>query len=147
MTSTTPSSSAGHRLIVAGFVLFLLGLITGFVVPVLQLPRMGLTSHLEGVMNGTFLIAAGAVWHRLVLPEWASKLAFRSFLYGTYANWTATLLSAITGAAATMPLAGQGSTGTAVAEAIVLALLLSLSLAMIAGCGLAIWGLLGRPED
>lgn len=147
MSNSASANSQARNLLLAGFVLFLLGLVTGLVVPILQLPRMGLTSHLEGVMNGTFLIAAGAAWHRLVLPAWASRLAYWCFLYGTFANWAATLLSAITGAAAAMPIAGQGSTGSVFDEAVVLALLLSLSLAMITGCALAIWGLLGRTED
>ena len=40
--------------------LFLLGLITGLVVQQLENPRMGLAAHLEGLMNGTFLLALGA---------------------------------------------------------------------------------------
>jgi hydroxylaminobenzene mutase len=35
--------------------LFLLGLLIGFA-------EMALAAHLEGLMNGTFLIALGAVW-------------------------------------------------------------------------------------
>ena len=35
-----------------GILLFLIGLLTGFVIPKLANPRMGLASHLEGVLNG-----------------------------------------------------------------------------------------------
>jgi len=38
------------------------GLLTGFVETKFLNPRMGLAAHLEGVMNGTFLVALGAVW-------------------------------------------------------------------------------------
>ena len=51
-------------LLIFGAGLFLLGLVTGFVGPLLANPRMGLSSHLEGLMNGTFLIAIGAIWDR-----------------------------------------------------------------------------------
>ena len=42
-----------------GLILFLLGLITGLLVPVLKNPRMGLAGHLGGMTNGPFLIIAG----------------------------------------------------------------------------------------
>jgi hydroxylaminobenzene mutase len=51
-----------RRLIWHGMCLFLLGLLTGFMEARVTNPRMGLAAHLEGVMNGTFLIALGAVW-------------------------------------------------------------------------------------
>jgi hydroxylaminobenzene mutase len=38
-----------------GLTLFVIGLLTGFAIPALKNPRMGLTSHLEGVLNGMFL--------------------------------------------------------------------------------------------
>lgn len=49
----------GRRLLQAGILLFLLGLLTGFLVPFTANPRMGLSSHLEGVMNGMFLVGLG----------------------------------------------------------------------------------------
>ena len=51
-----------RRLIWHGMFLFSLGLLTGFMETKFTNPRMGLAAHLEGVMNGTFLIALGAVW-------------------------------------------------------------------------------------
>ena len=138
MTEANPTARA---VITAGFLLFLFGLLTGLVVPLLHLPRMGLSSHLEGVMNGTFLIAMGAVWRNFVLPAWAEAAMALCAVYGTYANWAATLLSAAAGAAAMMPIAGQGSTAGAFEEMMVSLLLLSLTVAMIATCVFAIWGL------
>ncbi len=60
-----------RRLLWHGMFLFLLGLITGFVEQKFSNPRMGLAAHLEGVMNGIFLVAPGAAWADL-----------RSFLFG-----------------------------------------------------------------
>jgi hypothetical protein len=42
--------------------LFLLDLLIGFADRQVTNPRMGLAAHLEGLMNGTCLIALGAVW-------------------------------------------------------------------------------------
>jgi len=51
-----------RRLMWHGMFLFLLGLLTGFVETKFVNVRMGLTAHLEGVMNGIFLLALGAAW-------------------------------------------------------------------------------------
>jgi (hydroxyamino)benzene mutase len=42
-----------------GRFLFLLGLFTGFAEPHFLNMRMGLAAHLEGVLNGIFLLASG----------------------------------------------------------------------------------------
>ena len=51
--------SSNRRLMWHGMFLFLLGLLTGFVEHRFANVRMGLAAHLEGVMNGTFLLALG----------------------------------------------------------------------------------------
>lgn len=136
-------AAADRILMRAGVLLFLLGLLTGLAVPALQVPRMGLSSHLVGMMSGMFLIVLGLMWPRLSLPAWAGTTTFWAALYGSFANWLATILSAMSGAAAMMPIAGQGATSTPLAEAFVATLLISLSLAMILVCALVLWGL--RP--
>jgi (hydroxyamino)benzene mutase len=50
-----------RRLVWHGMLLFLLGLVTGFAEPHFRNLRMALAAHLEGVMNGTFIIALGGV--------------------------------------------------------------------------------------
>ncbi len=51
-----------RRLMWHGMCLFLIGLLTGFAEQHFANIRMGLAAHLEGVMNGTFLVALGAAW-------------------------------------------------------------------------------------
>ena len=58
----TFSTHSQRRLIWHGMFLFLLGMLIGFVEGQVSNPRMALAAHLEGLMNGTFLIALGAVW-------------------------------------------------------------------------------------
>src|SRR5262245_56175952 len=93
-----------RRLIWHGMFLFLLGLCTGLVEQSFKNTRMGLAAHLEGVMNGTFLVALGAVWNEVRLsPRWKS-VAYWGALYGTYANWGTTTLAAIFGTVAMSPI-------------------------------------------
>ena len=56
-----------RRLIWHGTFLFLLGLITGFAESSFANVRMGLAAHLEGVMNGIFLVAFGSAWAKVRL--------------------------------------------------------------------------------
>ncbi|MEW5830398.1 MAG: hydrogenase [Chloroflexota bacterium] len=124
-----------------GIVLFLLGLLTGFVVPKLKNPRMGLSSHLEGVLNGIFLVALGLLWTRLNLPATLLTVTAWLALYGTFANWLATLLAAIWGAGSMMPIAAQGHQSSAGREGVIKLLLGTVSLAMVAVCAIVIAGL------
>jgi hydroxylaminobenzene mutase len=138
-------SSIGRRLLQLGVVLFLLGLLTGFAVPMAANPRMALSSHLEGVLNGTFLLVLGAIWHRLRLGVRGQRVAFWLVTYGTFANWMTTLVAAVWGAGATMmPLAAAGYTGTSAQEMLIAVGLLSLSIAMIVVCPIVLWGLRAR---
>jgi hydroxylaminobenzene mutase len=134
----------GRRLVLHGAVLFLLGLLTGFVAPAVRNPRMGLSAHLEGLMNGTFLLALGAVWSQVRLPGRAEAAAFWLLLFGTYGNWASVGLGAATGASRLMPIAGAGHTGPAWAEAVVATGLVAISIAMVAALGLVVWGLVRR---
>jgi hydroxylaminobenzene mutase len=88
--------------------LFLLGLLTGLVEPQFTNVRMGLAAHLEGVMNGIFLVALGAVWQEVHLSPKSSTIAFWTAIYGTYANWAVTTLAAILGTSALSPISAAG---------------------------------------
>ena len=62
--------SGNRRLMWHGMCLFLIGLLTGFVEQRFTNMRMALAAHLEGVMNGTFLLAVGASLLAGLLPAW-----------------------------------------------------------------------------
>src|SRR5260370_40501938 len=95
---------SNRRLMWHGMLLFLLGLFTGLVEQHLTNPRMGLAAHLEGVMNGTFLVALGAIWVEVRLSARAKAGAYWGALYGTYVNWAVTTLAAVLGAANLSPI-------------------------------------------
>jgi (hydroxyamino)benzene mutase len=123
-----------------GFVLILVGLFTGFGMPLYTNPRLGLAAHIVAITGGLVLIALGALARSFALAPRSSKVMMGAWVYAAYANWAACLLGAITGASRFTPIAGAGTTGTSLAEAAVAFLLQSLSVAAIAGTGLAIRG-------
>lgn len=128
----------------AGALLFLLGLLGGFTLPLMENPRMGLSSHLEGVINGIFLLLLGLVWPRLQLGRLQQLLMFGFAIYGAFSNWLITLLAGFWGAGAgMMPLAAGGYEGAAWQEALIQFGLLSLSLGMLVASTLLLWGLRG----
>lgn len=121
-------------LIVAGLVLFLIGLLTGLVTPSLKNPRMGLASHVEAHMNGLFLIVLGLIWSFVQVSQLWEAIAVGLLLYGTYANWLATLLAGIWGAGGNMmKIAAPDHVGSGGKEGVIKFLLLSLTVADIAG--------------
>ncbi|MCS4436217.1 hydrogenase [Aquiflexum gelatinilyticum] len=128
------------RLLFLGVLLFFLGLLVGLFIPIMANPRMGLSSHLEGVLNGIFLLALGLIWERLDLSQKWLNATFWLTVYGSFANFLAVLIAAATGAGKMMPLAG-GQEGSGVVEALVSFLLISLSLAMLTACSLVLMGL------
>lgn len=85
------------KLKVPGMILFLLGLLTGLSIMLFKNPRMGLAAHLEAILNGIFLVVAGIIWDEIKISASLKMFCLVSLLYGTYANWLFTLLSAIWG--------------------------------------------------
>jgi len=127
--------------------LFLLGLITGFLEQRFTNVRMGLAAHLEGVMNGIFLLVLGAIWAQVQLPPAAKGAAYWTALYGTYVNWLFTTLAAVLGTAALSPITGAGHTGKPWQENLVTAGFLSVGLAIVACSLLLLWGLRAKGSQ
>lgn len=130
-----------RRLMWHGMFLFLLGLLTGFAETNFANPRMGLAAHLEGVMNGTFLVAVGAIWTEVRLSPGLKTAAYWTALYGTYANWAMTALAAILGTAALSPITAAGHSAPALQENLVFFGFLSVGFAIVACSVMLLWGL------
>ncbi|HWO01582.1 MAG TPA: hydrogenase [Blastocatellia bacterium] len=136
------SSDTARRLFWHGIFLFLLGLISGLVVPLMVNPRMGLSSHLGGVINGTFLVVLGLIWGHLKLAQRLLSATFWLAIYSTYgAGWAAALLGGIFGTSSATPIAGAGHTGQPWQENLVNFLLYTGALAIILVCVFVLWGL------
>ena len=130
-----------RRMLWHGMFLFLLGLLTGLVEQSFANPRMGLAAHLEGVMNGTFLIALGAIWAEIRLSPRLKAMAYWCALFGTYANWAVTTLAAIFGTAALSPISAAGHSGQPWQESLVTCGFVCVAIAIIACSILVLWGL------
>ena len=136
--------TTNRRLMWQGMLLFLLGLATGFVEQRFTSVRMGLAAHLEGVMNGIFLLALGAIWNEVRLSGPAKATAYWTALYGTYVNWLVTTLAAIFGTAALSPITAAGHSGLAWQEGLVTVGFISVGAVMVASSLLVLWGLRTR---
>jgi hydroxylaminobenzene mutase len=136
--------TTNRRLMWHGMLLFLLGLLTGFVEPRFANVRMGLAAHLEGVMNGIFLLALGAAWNQVVLPPKVKATAYWGVLYGTYMNWVVTSLAAVFGTGALSPITAPGRSALPWQESLVMAGFMSVGIAIVLTSVLVLWGLRGR---
>lgn len=140
MEKTKPPVKQSDLLMFLGILLFLLGLLIGLFIPVMTNPRMGLTAHLEGVMNGMFLVILGLIWHKLIITERWLSYTFWLTIYGSFANFVAVTIAAITGAGEMMPIAG-GKKGTIFIEGLISFLLVTLTVAIVFVCVVVLIGL------
>lgn len=125
-----------------GLILFVIGLLTGFAIPLLKNPRMGLASHLEGLLNGMFLALLGLLWPHIHLSHAWGITAVTLIVYSAFANWLAGLLAAAWGAGRKFaPIAAADYEASSVKERIVGVLLVSLSVAIVIGVVIVIVGL------
>ncbi len=146
MENINISKKQSEMLIFCGFLLFFLGLVVGLLIPLMSNPRMGLSAHLEGVINGIFLMVIGMIWVKLELKEKWLKITFYLTLYGSFANFIAVSYAAITGAGKMMPLSG-GTNGTLMSEIIISFLLVTLAIAMLSVCILVMLGLYNKLKS
>jgi hydroxylaminobenzene mutase len=116
-----------------GMLLFVLGLLTGFAEQHFVNMRMALAAHLEGILNGIFLLALGAAWNGIRLSPRTKSIAYWTVLYGTYANWLFTTLAAVFGTAALSPITAAGHSGTPWQEKLVTAGFLTVAIAILSG--------------
>ncbi len=138
------SASVKRWLMWHGILIFLLGLLSGALVPIFVNPRMGVAAHLGGVMSGMFLLLVGVIWDQLKLRPRAEKAALWLFLYASYTGWLAQFLSAWFGTSRATPIAGAGYSGSPWQENLVYFVAISFSVAITLACLLALWGLSNR---
>jgi (hydroxyamino)benzene mutase len=112
-------------------VLFLLGLLVGFAEGEVTNHRMALAAHLEGLMNGTFLIALGAGWQFVRLSPKVTAVAHWTVLYGAYENVIITTFAAVVGASSLSPITGAGHNAMLWQETLVTAGFGTLGIAMV----------------
>jgi (hydroxyamino)benzene mutase len=138
----------GHRLLQLGILLFLFALLVGLAVPRFAVPRLGLSAHLLGIMQGLFLIVTGLLWPKLKLTRVMSRGGFWLAIYGCFAAWTANVLAGLWGAGNSMlPIAAGQARGNMLQEAVIAIGLRSAAAALIAAAILILWGLRGFAAE
>ncbi len=147
MDTASMKQRLSGRLISLGVLLLLVGLLSGLLVPILANPRMGLASHVEGVMSGMLLIIMGLIWPRLRLGNRAMMATSWLLIYGAYANWANPFLAAVWAAGGSMmPMASKGLKGTPLQELLISILAVSLVIALLTGICHVLWGLRGEDK-
>jgi hydroxylaminobenzene mutase len=142
MDTSDQSLRQGHRLLQAGSLLFLLALLVGLAVPRFAVPRLGLSAHLLGIMQGVFLMVTGVLWPRLRLTRATARVGFWLAVYGCFAAWTANVLAGVWGAGNSMlPIAAGQARGSVFQEVIIATGLRSAAVSLIAAAVLILWGL------
>jgi hydroxylaminobenzene mutase len=108
----------------------------------MPLPRLALSAHLLGIMQGTFLAVVGLLWPRLKLGRMSSQLTFVLMVYGCLAAWFANLLGAIwTAGGAMVPFAARDARGSALQESIIKVGLRTAAISLILALLFLLWGL------
>jgi len=126
------------------FILILLALLTGAVVPSTALPHLALSAHTIGLLGGALLIGIAAVWDQFDLGTGSKRVLYFSWLHANYANWLGCVVGAMTGAGRATPIASAGAKAGAVAETTVMVLLGSSAIAALIAVGLSFYGLRAR---
>ena len=133
-----------RRIIRHGFILILIALVTGFLLPAMQIPRLGLSAHTIAILSGVLLLGIGGIWSAFNLSARQLRVMYWGWVYSSYANWLGCLVGAFAGAGQMMPVASSGASGDAGAEAIVAVLLISVAITSLVAVALSIWGLRGH---
>ena len=138
----------GHRLLQIGMSLFLIGLLIGLAVPFVAVPRLLLSAHLLGLMQGLWLSVAGIIWPRLKFTPATATATFWLLVYGCVAALTSNLLGALWGAGnSIVPIAAGAARGSDLQEMVIVVLLRSGGAAFIFGTALLLWGLRGASPE
>ena len=143
LSGVTLGSSVQLRFFRYGLFLFLLGLLIGFASPAFRNPRLVLSAHLEGVMNGMVIVLVGLIWNFVRLSDRQGKIAFWFLVFSGYLNWFACVLGAAFGASRMTPIAGAWMTALPWQENLVAASFGLVGVTITVAVVLLLWGL--RP--
>lgn len=147
MEPTAAQLRQGHRLLQAGVAIFLAALFIGLALPYMAVPRLALSAHLVGMLQGIFLLVLGLAWGRLTLGRGPLALAFCLLIYQAIAAPVANLLAALWGAGnSIIPMAAGAAHGTPLQETVINFGLRSAGAALIVALVLVLWGLHRTPS-
>jgi len=118
---------------------------TGIFVQQFAAPRLALSVHLLGVLQGTFLVALSGAWSRLDFGPRVSWIVFLLLAYGCVAAWLGNLLGAYWGAGNTLlPFSAGSAHGSTLQEGTIVILLRSSAVSLLVGIALLLHATLRR---
>lgn len=139
-------SNQSQRLLQIGIALFLVAVLLGLAIPHFTVPRLALSAHLVGILQGIFLVVLGLLWPRLNLTPRQLKTAFWLVAYQSIAAPLSNLLAAAWGAGNTIiPMAAGAAHGSSGQEVVINVGLRSTGAALIVSLALILWGLRRAP--
>jgi len=142
MNSSNMLSRQGHRMLQIGIALFVFSGLEGFAIPHLPVPPLGRSVHTLSGLQGVMILALGLLWPRLNLGATASRIAFWTYIYSSFATLVPFVLAAVWGAGnTTIPLAAGAARGSALQEAIINIVLYSAAPPFFISMALILWGL------
>jgi hydroxylaminobenzene mutase len=148
MDTSDQASRQGRHLLQGGILLFLFALLVGLLIPKFAVPRLGLSVHLLGIMQGTFLAVLGLLWPKLKLTYRMSWVGFWLILYGFLAAWIANVLAGVWGAGSSLlPMVAGQAQGSPLQEGIIMIGLRTAAMSQITALLVVLWGLRGFMEE
>lgn len=131
---TNKNYKENHSLLLfkSGIVLFLASLINGFLIHLLPLERLAISSHLLGLIGSAFLITLGSIWSRLKLSEKLSKISMVFAIYGFCAGWAIYFFAAATGTGGMFPILSGGIRGSSSVEGLISIGMLTMAISLFA---------------
>jgi (hydroxyamino)benzene mutase len=142
-------SLQGHRMLQTGVALFIFSALEGFVIPLVPVPRLGLSVHTLSALQGVMLLGLGLLWPRLKLGDTLSRIAFWTYLYSSFATLVPYTMAAVWGAGnSVIPLAAGPAHGSALQESMIKIVLYSAAPAFFISMVLIMRGLrLGNDQQ
>ena len=110
-------------------------------------PRGVLSGHVEGILNGMFLIIVGLMADRVRLSARASAVCVGLLLYGTFVNWITSTTAGILGTSQATPIAGAGHHAAPVIEQVVMVVSVTVGIAMILAVRMLLFRAWARQND
>src|SRR6266542_507004 len=142
MNTSNMLSRQGHRMLQIGISLFVFSGLEGFAIPQLPVPLLGRSVHTLSGLRGVMILALGLFWPRLNLGATASRIAFWTYIYSSFATLVPFVLAALWGAGnTTIPLAAGAARGSALQEVIINIVLYSAAPPFFISMALILWGL------
>lgn len=110
----------GQGLIKWGTVLLALSVLTGFAIPLVSDPVLGLATHIQGLLNAFMLLLVGLIWSRLEIGYLGSVTAYWGLILGAYLTLAVQFACTLLRIGGTVfPLAGGTHIGTPLEEELV----------------------------